>query len=187
MLNIKSAGEEYRTPIRLDAAFTLTSIIEKLEHFAGYCVFLIIKDLVLPRYILATNEKRCFLFYFSVRLINGFAPYAGQVAVYRRGTWVAVCDDGWDEKDATVVCRELGYPGVNIVTKEMFFGVPGRIKIEQLGCYGNETKLSECFYKTTRKMSECLNRNRRHREAGVICEVGNHTDPRGIVLQHAYS
>ena len=121
-----------------------------------------------------------------MRLINGFAPYAGQVAVYRRGTWVAVCDDGWDEKDATVVCRELGYPGVTIVTKEMFFGVPGRIKIEQLGCYGNETKLSECSFKTTRKMSQCLNRNRRHREAGVICEVGNHTDPRGIVLQHAY-
>lgn len=115
-----------------------------------------------------------------MRLINGFAPYAGQVAVYRRGTWVAVCDDGWDEKDATVVCRELGYPGVTIVTKEMFFGVPGRIKIEQLGCYGNETKLSECSFKTTRKMSQCLNRNRRHREAGVICEVGNHTDPRDI-------
>ena len=125
-------------------------------------------------------------FHLSVRLINGFAPYAGQVAVYRRGTWVAVCDDGWDEKDATVVCLELGYPGVTIVTKEMFFGVPGRIKIEQLGCYGNETKLSECSFKTTRKMSQCLNRNRRHREAGVICEVGNHTDPRGIVLQHAY-
>ena len=103
------------------------------------------------------------------------------MAVYYRGAWGTVCEDGWDEKDGLVVCRELGYPGVTMVTKHRFFGLKGTINVERLGCYGNETKLSECSYKTTTEMSDC--RTERRKEAGVICEAGNHTDIRGSILQ----
>ena len=89
-----------------------------------------------------------------------------------------VCSEGWDENDALVVCRELGFPGVAMVANNGFFGVEGTINIEHVGCYGNETKFSECSYKTTTEWSVC--RTEWEKEAGVICKAGNNTDPRGI-------
>ena len=120
----------------------------------------------------------------SVRLSGGYAPYAGHVMVYHQGVWGTVCDNGWDENDAAVVCRELGYPGVTMATKDSFYeyGPAGVINIELVGCYGNETKLSQCSYKTSAEQSVCRTKWGRN-EAGVICEAGNNTDVKGNVLR----
>lgn len=39
--------------------------------------------------------------------LNGYS--SGLLEVYRGGKWGVVCDDGWDEQDADVACRELGF------------------------------------------------------------------------------
>lgn len=46
-----------------------------------------------------------------MRLINGSNSGRGRVEVFHRRKWGTVCDRNWDNRDATVVCRMLGFPG----------------------------------------------------------------------------
>ena len=51
-----------------------------------------------------------------MRLKDGRSPYEGRVDV-RKATsnnWESVCDDGWDDFDARVVCAQLGFTGNNL-------------------------------------------------------------------------
>lgn len=44
----------------------------------------------------------------DIRLLEGRTKFEGRVEICFNGTWGAVCDGSWDDKDAIVVCRQLG-------------------------------------------------------------------------------
>ena len=47
----------------------------------------------------------------EVQLVDGRTEKDGRVEICLNGIWGSVCDDNWDERDATVVCRQLGFNG----------------------------------------------------------------------------
>ncbi|PIK42353.1 hypothetical protein BSL78_20796 [Apostichopus japonicus] len=58
----------------------------------------------------------------SIRLTGGPTENVGRVEVLVNGIWGTVCDDSWDIIDATVVCRQLGYPGAVRARSSALFG-----------------------------------------------------------------
>ena len=54
----------------------------------------------------ATTEIECTSG--EIKLVGGQIASEGRLEVCADGFWGTVCDEGWDEEDALVVCRQLG-------------------------------------------------------------------------------
>ena len=56
----------------------------------------------------------------DIQLVNG-DERNGTVQVCIGGVWGTVCDDRWDDADASVVCRQLGFPSEGTVVSRIYY------------------------------------------------------------------
>ncbi|XP_077986428.1 scavenger receptor cysteine-rich domain-containing protein DMBT1-like isoform X2 [Glandiceps talaboti] len=84
----------------------------------------------------------------DIRLVNGDNAEEGRVEIYYNGEWGTICDDNFDVNDAAVVCRKLGYGEFITVRDSSYFGEgTGRVWLDDLGCDGTESSLSNCAHR----------------------------------------
>ena len=82
-----------------------------------------------------------------VRLVGGRWRGEGRVEIFFNGKVGTVCDDDWDINDASVVCRQLGFPdAVSAPGSAHFGGGNGQIWLDNVGCSGSESSIADCTH-----------------------------------------
>ncbi|CAG2220763.1 unnamed protein product [Mytilus edulis] len=72
---------------------------------------------------------------------------SGILEVFYNGIWGTVCDDNFDDIDARVACKELGYnDGYFVGSQEYRYNVKRTIWLDNVDCLGNEDKLVHCTH-----------------------------------------
>ena len=89
----------------------------------------------------------------------------GRVEVYHNGQWGTICDDGWNMRDARVVCRQLGYLfAVRALKGDQVPSGSGAIWLDDVACTGKEQNIGRCMHDGWGN-SDCEHRE----DAGVEC------------------
>ena len=97
----------------------------------------------------------------------------GRVEVYRAEAWVTICDQTFDFREATVICRELGLgPALKAVKRSAYGRGYGRIWTDILNCTGRESTIFDCPLVKRSFSSRCYHSN----DVGVQCAgpIGKH-------------
>ena len=101
-----------------------------------------------------------------VRLVGGSSYNEGRVEIYYNGEWGTVCDDGWDDTDAGVVCRQLGFGSSGTAVGSAGFGQgSGSIWLNHVMCSGSESTLASCGHPGVGLTISCYH----FEDAGVKC------------------
>eukprot|EP00057_Strongylocentrotus_purpuratus_P007232 XP_011661706.1 PREDICTED: deleted in malignant brain tumors 1 protein-like isoform X1 [Strongylocentrotus purpuratus] len=103
----------------------------------------------------------------EVRLTDGPNNNSGRVEVFEEGSWGTICDDGWDGRDANVVCKWLGFFGAAYAPVQATYGEGvGDISLRNVDCIGTESNLGKCFHDRPERF-DCAH----DEDAGAVCLV----------------
>ena len=102
------------------------------------------------------------------------------------GEWGTVCDDGWDNTDASIVCRQLGFGSSGTAIGSAYFGEgSGSILLDNVTCNGGESILTDCGHLGVGVIRNCIHSE----DAGVRCSSQGmyvHTILHCLVEHHTF-
>ncbi|XP_066524609.1 scavenger receptor cysteine-rich type 1 protein M130-like [Hoplias malabaricus] len=106
------------------------------------------------------------------RLTDGSHLCSGRVEMLRGKIWGTVCDAGFDQQDAEVVCRELGCGrALKVLGAAVFGRGEDQVWSEEFQCGGNESQIYFCPTSSSVKHN-CSHGN----DVGLVC--AGHTGAR---------
>ncbi|CAG2216784.1 unnamed protein product [Mytilus edulis] len=109
----------------------------------------------------------------GLRIIDGFAENQGRLEMYYKGEWGTLCDDQFENVDADVACRQLGYcSGLKLPSNKVNDGI-GTIWLNNVNCSGSENNLLNCTY--NHDISPC----RHYNDVGIHCFLNCSTEAEG--------
>ncbi|XP_062609903.1 uncharacterized protein LOC134271710 [Saccostrea cucullata] len=102
----------------------------------------------------------------GVRLVGGRYTGEGRVEVKYHNGWGTVCDDGFTDTNAQVVCRQLGFAWSGAIQKQSAsFGQGiGTIVLDDVTCRGPEKSIASCQHQGFTK-----NNCNHGEDVGVVC------------------
>ncbi|PVD37781.1 hypothetical protein C0Q70_00382 [Pomacea canaliculata] len=102
----------------------------------------------------------------EVRLAGGGSSY-GRVEILMDGQTYSVCDNGWEENDATAVCKQLRYQ-FGLPTKRSYYGAgTGQVALDRVACRTSDTSLLACRSSGWLETEAACGDH--SKDAGVIC------------------
>ncbi|XP_011871663.1 PREDICTED: lysyl oxidase homolog 3 [Vollenhovia emeryi] len=101
----------------------------------------------------------------AVKLVGGEHAGEGNVEILHNRQWGNICDDEWDDAEANVVCKQLGFNGAIKATTYSHFGQARRkYWMDNVYCDGAEDELAKCRFDGWGN-NDCDS----NEAAGVIC------------------
>ena len=119
----------------------------------------------------------------------------GRVEICFGGRWGTICDDSWDDFNAQVVCRQLGFgtagefdildntfnamhtrtsqslsAGALAYTRSRYGPGTGPVYLDDVDCTGSENMITDCMHRPLGSVSS--NCESHFEDASVICPTG---------------
>ena len=121
----------------------------------------------------------------AARLAGGSNSSEGRFEIKIGDEWGTVCDAGFDQIDANVVCNQLGFgSAMSIVSDVGRFGTAtGPVLIKDVDCNSNFQLMFQCTSSSVVDGDEdCTHAN----DVGVVCSTTSKTQP-NAALMHSLS
>ena len=109
---------------------------------------------------------------FHVILVRGSGPHEGRVEILYHGRHGTICSRYWDIRDATVVCKMIGYEGARRSYKDSHFGYgTEEILLDAVECKGKERSLLACEHRGIGANDDVSFSCHHGNDAGVKCKL----------------